>query len=237
VDFLEGIKHDLTSSSDETPAPEWAKNSEYQTRMEQDALKKIAANTLNIEKLNNTNNKLQNTIAKEGILKGLLYETGKRLELAVIDALGTLGYQAEGYDDGTLELDQVIASPEGERFIGECEGKDSKAINVTKFRQLNDSLAADFERDEVEEKAKGIIFGNPFRLIPPRDRTEWFTQKAVSGATREGVALIKTPDLYAVAKYVQDCDDKDFAKKCRKAISENQGGIVDFPEIPNEAEV
>ena len=82
-----------------------------------------------------------------------MYESGKPLENAVIKALKILGYSAENYDDGKLELDQVIISPEGDRFIGECEGKDNKDIDITKFRQLQDGLNADFEREEVSEKA------------------------------------------------------------------------------------
>ena len=232
VAFLEAIKQNLVHSSEMTPAPEWAQSIEYQTKREQEARKKLAANKLKIEKLKSMNDNLQDVLTEECVLKGLLYETGKPLEAAVTIALKVLGYQAENYDDGKLELDQVIISPEGERFIGECEGKDSKAINVTKFRQLNDSLAADFERDEVEEKAKGIIFGNPSRLVPVQDRTEWFTAKATSGAAREGVVLIKTPDLYAVAKYVQDSGDIDFAKKCREAITAGGGQIAIFPDVP-----
>ncbi|MCD4724968.1 MAG: hypothetical protein K8R63_08995 [Bacteroidales bacterium] len=70
----------------------------------------------------------------------MLYETGKPLEQAVIKALKLLGYQAENFDDGILELDQIIISPENIRYIGECEGKDKKDIDVGKFRQLQDSL-------------------------------------------------------------------------------------------------
>ena len=62
-------------------------------------------------------------------------------------------FKAENFDDGKLELDQVITSPEGVRFIGECEGKDNKQIDITKFRQLSDSLNEDFERENVNEKA------------------------------------------------------------------------------------
>lgn len=236
VKYLAAIKKYLASGNEITPPPDWVNADQYKTHSQQTAEKKIAENIGKIRELEEANSKLYIHVEDAARLKGLLYETGKQLEQSVTIALSILGYSAEGYDDGKLELDQVIVSPESERFIGECEGKDSKAINVTKFRQLNDSLAADFERDEIEEKARGIIFGNPSRLLSPQDREEWFTQKAISGATREGVALIKTPDLYTVAKYVQDHDDKDFAEKCRKAISESKGGMVDFPKIPDEVE-
>ena len=161
----------------------------------------------------------------------LLYETGKLLENAVSKALKILGYlQAENYNDGKLELDQVIVSPEGDRFIGECEGKDSTAINVDKFRQLNDSLYEDFQREEVLEKANGIIFGNPQRLSEPNKRTLTFTEKCINNARREKVGLVLTMDLFKAAKRVADTGDEEYARKCRQAIKEQLGEVVVFPE-------
>lgn len=232
VDFLSDIKKNLLSGINITPPPAWSNDIKYQTEAEIDANDKINKNREKIKKLKEDNEKLQDIVNQESVLKGLLYETGKPLEDSVTEALKLLGYNAENYDDGTLELDQVITSPEGNRLIGECEGKDNKMINVTKFRQLSDSLSADFERDDVNEKAKGVLFGNPFRLTEPRDRNEWFTKKAIFGAEREKVSLVKTSDLYVIAKHIKDkkADDK-FISDCRKAIYE-QSGIVKFPEIP-----
>lgn len=164
-------------------------------------------------------------------MSALLYETGKPLENAVSKALKILGYvQAENYNDGKLELDQVIVSPEGDRFIGECEGKDSTAINVDKFRQLNDSLYEDFQREEVQEKANGIIFGNPQRLSEPDKRTLTFTEKCINNARREKVGLVLTMDLFKAAKRVADTGDEEYARKCRQAIKEQLGEVVVFPE-------
>ncbi len=230
VSFLDAIKKGLLFSGISTPPPSWSNDLKYQTEAEVDANSKIDKNREKIKKLKEANKKLQDIVNQEGVLKGLLYETGKPLEDSVTEALKLLGYNAENYDDGTLELDQVITSPEGNRLIGECEGKDSKMINVTKFRQLNDSLSADFERDDVDEKAKGVLFGNPFRLTDPKDREEWFTQKAISGAEREKVSLVKTSDLYVIVKYIKDKKASDkFINDCRKAIYE-QSGVVKFPK-------
>ena len=162
-------------------------------------------------------------------LKDLLFETGKPLELAVIKALETLGFSASNYDDGILELDQVIISPEKIRYIGECEGKDNKAIDISKFRQLQDSLNEDFEREDVEEKAFGILFGNPQRLLPINERTNFFTQKCINGAQREKIALIKTTDLFKVSKYLSEKEDEEYQKKCRDAIYNGLGTIIEFP--------
>jgi hypothetical protein len=128
----------------------------------------------------------------------------------------------------------VTSSPEKNRYIGETEGKDNKDINVTKFRQLVDALNADFARVEVKEKAFGILFGNAERLKEPEKRKLDFTAKCKSGAEREKIALVRTIDLFAVAKYLNENDDEKFKKECREAIHKGLGKIVVFPEIPNK---
>ncbi|QKZ14192.1 hypothetical protein [Spirosoma sp. KUDC1026] len=140
-----------------------------------------------------------------------------------------LGYSAEGFDDGRLELDQIIISPEGDRFIGECEGKDTKDIDVSKFRQLQDALNEDFAREEVSEKAYGILFGNPQRLTSPFERTLDFTDKCKRGAEREKIALIRTADLFNAAQYVTEFKDEAYKVQCRQAIREQLGSVVVFP--------
>jgi len=196
--------------------------------------KAIDKNTKEIEKIKLRNEKLQVELEEEQALKDLLFEQGKPLENAVIESLKVLGYEAENYDDGELELDQVINSPEGQRFIGECEGKDNKDINITKFRQLLESLNADFAREEVEEKAFGILFGNPERLKNPAERTLDFTKKCKICAEREKIALIKTTDLFVVTKYLKENKDTAYQKACRKAIHDGLGKIVRFPSIPKK---
>jgi len=177
------------------------------------------------EKVNNLNS----VIEEQEELKDLLFETGKPLEDAVIKALKILGFSAENYDDGELELDQIIISPEGIRYIGECEGKDSKDIDVSKFRQLLDGLAADFEKENVTEKAFGILFGNAQRLFDPVERSLDFTAKCKSGAKREKIGLIKTFDLFRIAKIIVENDNLEYAKICRDAIQNQLGEIIIFP--------
>lgn len=173
-------------------------------------------------------------MSEELEIKNLLFEAGKHLEHAVTKALKVLGYHAEGYDDGTLELDQVIISPEGERYIGECEGKDNRAIDISKFRQLADAIHEDFERDEVSNEAIGILFGNPHRLLKPADRKDYFTKKCLDGAKRRSYALVRTPDLFIVTKYLLENNNKSYQKKCRETIRNGLGDIVRFPNVPKK---
>lgn len=231
LNCLAQIDKSLRSRNAKSSKPEWLNNTKFEL---QEALKTkelISKNEKEIDLRIEENKKLNSALEEQEVLKDLLYETGKPLELAVIKALKILGYQAENYDDGKLELDQIIKSPEGDRFIGECEGKERKAIDVSKFRQLLDGLNADFEREEVTEKAYGLLFGNPQRQILPDQRNFDFTQKCKNGAEREGIGLIKTTDLFTVCKYVQENDAVEYAAKCRAAIKNQLGNVIVFPEV------
>lgn len=231
---LLAIDQQLIHNSEKTPNPKWAIKREFTAKRALAIQKLIQKNEKKIEDINSKIRELNLELAEENIINDLLFEQDKPLENAVTKALTILGYQAENYDDGVLELDQIIISPEKQRFIGECEGKDSKDINITKFRQLLESLNADFARDEVQEKAFGILFGNPQRLTYPEKRKLDFTQKCKIGAEREKIALVKTTDLFIVAKYLKENKNEKYKKACRNAIYNGLGKIVEFPKIPQK---
>ena len=215
-----------------TPTPTWVLNS---NEFELPAESKINENLLLIEskiaRLNERKNKLIAELTNARGLKRLLFEKGPPLEEAVISALRLLGFKAEPFDDGSSEFDVVFSSREG-RFIGEVEGKDSKAINIDKFRQLETNIQEDFQRDETEEIAQGALFGNAFRFIPPEERGDWFTNKCLMAAKRADISLVRTTDLFRVAKYLSGKRSAAFAKKCRVAILKSSG-FVEFPPIPH----
>jgi hypothetical protein len=177
---------------------------------------------------------LHQQIIDVGTIRRLLYEQGQQLEIAVVESMRMLGFKAERFSDGKSEFDVVFVSAEG-RFLGEVEGKDSKPINIEKFSQLERNINEDFARDEVSVPAKGVLFGNAFRLQPPDKRGEFFTEKCCQAAKRTGSALIRTPDLFAVAKHLRiHPGDLDFARRCREAILNTVGNVVVFPASPNE---
>jgi hypothetical protein len=119
------------------------------------------------------------------------------------------------------------------RCLGEVEGKDTKAINIDKFSQLERNLHEDFAREDVTKYAKGVLFGNAFRLAPLGERVEFFTEKCLSAAKRVGAALVRTPDLFAPAKYIKENPaDRDYRRQCRDAILNSQGDVVTFPTPP-----
>ena len=199
---------------------------------EKELISKISSIEINISELNKELDINRQELSHVRDLKNLLYETGKPLEKAVENALHILGYNAENYNDGVLELDHVIISPENFRYIGECEGKDSTAIDISKFRQLADEINEDFEKPENNSEAFGLLFGNPQRFLHPNERNLNFTQKCIEGAKRKGYGLIITADIYPICKYIKENNDMSYAKLCRDAIHDGLGGIIKFPEIP-----
>lgn len=232
IQSITQIDKQIKHHSNKTPAPKWVEDEIYLTKKAFELIKLLKTNEEKLEQLKTKKESYLVKLAKEHTLKDLLFESGKPLENAVTEALLILGFNAENYDDGTLELDQVVLSPEKHRYIGECEGKDTKDINITKFRQLVESLNADFAREEIEEKAFGILFGNPQRLTSPEKRSLDFTKKCKIGAAREKIALVRTPDLFLVTKYLKENRNRKFAKECRDAIYKGLGEVVQFPKLP-----
>lgn len=220
-----------------TIKPDWIRTDKLKLNCAESLKEKLNLNTIEIEKLKEQNLSIREKIEDIEELHNLLFETGKPLEKSVRKALKILGYEAEGYDNGKLELDQIIVSPEGYKYIGECEGKNDKPIALNKFRQLLDSLKNYmYSEDEVKE-VYGILIGNPCRLTNPEERgNEEFTPHCIDGARREKIGLLTTESLFYVARYIQENNDMEFAKKCRDAIFEQLGGVIVFPDIPSKEE-
>ena len=185
-------------------------------------------NNIVLQNVWKVNEYLKKQLIDDTWIKGLLYESGKPLEKAIIEALKILEFKVDTFDDGDSEFDVVFTSKEG-RFLGEAEGKDNKAINIDKHSQLERNLSEDFEKNDSNKYAKGVLFGNAERLKPLDTRGDFFTKKCITASKRIKTALIKTTDLFSVVKKIKETRDKTFAEKCRLAILNTEGNIVNFP--------
>jgi hypothetical protein len=230
--IIVGIADSLARGIAVTPPPEWSRDSQYQLRKERELAEKIAVVDQKVASLQTSREQLSNELAAVGRLRALLYEQGRQLEAGIIDALRAMGFTASSYKEAQSEFDVVFSSPEG-RFLGEAEGKDTKPINIDKLSQLERNLQEDFQREEVTEFAKGVLFGNAHRLMPPAERGEWFTAKCISGARRANIALVRTVDLFAPARYLKEHDDPEYAAACRQALFQADGKMVEFPVPPD----
>ena len=184
----------LRSSGEMSAIPDWLIQDTFVLPKEKKIRDKLVVAESKLESLQKEKEQLEQQITDESLLKHLLYETGKPLENAVHLALELIGFHVSKYEDSESEFDVVFECKQG-RLIGEVEGKDSKAINIDKLRQLEMNIHEDFARDEVSDMAKGALIGNAFRLIEPKERTDFFTSKCITAANRSGTALIRTTDI------------------------------------------
>ena len=226
------LQEALVAETAHTPTPQWTKSDVFRLSDESTIQRSIETTTTKIEQLESQRIEYEAQLKTAGELRYLLYEQGKPLEKSVLQALQLFGFDAKGFKEDGSEFDAVFSSAEG-RFIGEVEGKDNKAINIDKFSQLERNLNEDFARDGVEQFAKGVLFGNAFRLQPPPERENPFTEKCRTAAKRLGVALVRTEDLFAPSRYMKDKRDDEYGKRCREAIFATSGDIVTFPAPPD----
>lgn len=223
----------LRASNSISPAPAWLNSSEYELPNEIIIREKLLEVSKKLDDLQLQKRKLESDLIDEGLLKRLLFEKGHTLEDSILHALKIIGFSANKYKDSESEFDAVFESSEG-RFLGEAEGKDNSAIGIDKLRQLEMNIHEDLSRDEVSEPAKGVLFGNAYRLTPLGDRGDFFTVKCRSAAQRSRTALVATTELFMVVQYLIGNPDEDFSRECRRAILEANGEFVKFPELPNK---
>jgi hypothetical protein len=231
--FLEaiiGLDLELRSSSEVTPQPNWAESEDFKFSKERKIFSDLVDNEIIIEEAQKKKEKLTEDLKDAGSFRALLYEKGRPLESTVIHALTVLGFRASNYKDGESEFDAVFESPEG-RLLGEAEGKDNKAVNIDKLRQLALNIHEDLAREDIKSPAKSVLFGNAFRLLPLDQRGEPFTDKCVSGATTSSTALVFTPDLFKVIRYLVENENLEYAKECRKILTTTIGRVI-FPKLP-----
>ena len=221
----------LQAAAQLTPPPEWVDGSEYRLAAEQQLKEKIQGTRERIDELNATRSTLEKELQKAGRLRHLLYEGGKPLEAATLEALALFGFNARSFEDGASEFDAVFESSEG-RCLGEVEGKDNRPIDINKLSQLERNIHEDFEKENVDVYAKGVLFGNAFRLKPVAERKHAFTDKCVAGAQRIKVALVRTPDMFEPARHLKARHNAAYARRCRRAIFEAEGTVVQFPDPP-----
>lgn len=225
------IDKNLRPGSDATPAPSWASNPTFELGGERELSRQLTAAEVHLTDAQQRYTVLQKQVEAAAELRGLLFEKGKRLEHLVREALTRLGFTATAYRDASSEFDVVFECPEG-RLIGEVEGKDTKPINVDKLRQLTMNISEDLQRDDVAAPAKGVLFGNGYRLAAPTERAMAFTEKCIGSAPTYSVALVPTTELFRVVAYLSKQEDESFARACRDALLTTVG-ILSFPDTPD----
>lgn len=220
----------IQSSEDASPEPTWVKNNDFLLNSEKTLTSELNKAQERLKRAKIAVENVENKLKEEGRLRGLLYEKGKALEHSILNALLHMGFEVSQYRDRNSEFDVVFICEDG-RLLGEAEGKDNKAINVDKLRQLSMNIHEDLSREDVLIPAKGVLFGNAYRLQSPNERAIQFTEKCINAAKSSSTALIATSELFKAVQYILESNDKAFTSACRKAILEGVG-LVEMPMPP-----
>lgn len=237
INIIVEIDKNLNKEIIKTPKPKWLESDEnYSINISENIKSELENIYKEINELNEKKETLNQNLKKEEQIKDLLFENGKPLENAIIEALRILGYEAENIYIDNNETDILAKSPGGEIFCCEAEGKDNNAIDITKFRQLLDHIVIYKKHIEYKSNVNGILFGNAYRKEELANRAEeYFTEHCLQGAISNNFILIKTTDLFFVIRDIKNCNDnekiEEYKKKCREAILNSKGKIVTFPKI------
>lgn len=234
IETLRSISTSIKAPVQGIVAPEWAQDNAFKNQREIDLKNQLNEINHSVEELLEKAQEIEGHIESNCWPRCLLFGNGHALEKAVIRSMELLGFQAEHYQSPQSEFD-VVLEYDGQRFIGEVEGRDNKLIDITKMRQLAMNLKEDLRRDDVTVQARGILFGNAYRLIKPSDRpNECFTRKCLNTARVDKTILIRTCDLFIVANYLSCTEDSRFAAACRDSIIRSNGSEVEFPSIESQ---
>jgi len=212
--------------------PDWTNQEQFRLEKILELIKGKAKLEIQLKIINSSIEEYNIQLQETNIPKLLLFGTGKPLEKAIRIVLRQIGFTAEHFEDEDSEFDVKFESHEGQ-FLGEAEGKESKAVDITKLSQLMRNITEDLTKDDVKEPAKGVLFGNGFRFIEPTKRKEQFTDKCIKSAKAQRIALIKTTDLFTLHQFFAKKENTNFAKQCRAEILKT-AGIVKFPAIPDK---
>lgn len=230
VSTLVALDKVLRATGEVTPEPTWASDERFSLATEIALRVQLLMVEREVEEAQKRKEQVATELASAAAFRGLLYEKGKPLEAVIIEALQLFGFTAAPFKESDSEFDVVFESIEG-RLIGEAEGKDSKAVNIDKLRQLSMNIHEDLQRESVTTPAKPVLFGNGFRLQPLNERVDPFTEKCRSAAATSSTALVFTPDLFPSVQYLVNNSDPGYAKACRAAIL-GSTGRVSLPTPP-----
>ncbi len=220
----------LRTEAELTPEPAWATEAMFALGTESTLRVQLLDAERKVEEAQRHKEQLAETLRSAGAYRGLLFEKSKPLENVIIDALRLLGFTAAPLKESDSEFDVVFESAEG-RLIGEAEGKDNKAVNIDKLRQLSMNILEDLRRESTTTPAKPVLFGNGFRLQPLSERSDPFTEKCHSAAATSSTALVFTPDLFWPIQYLVSNLDAEYARTCRQALVSSTGRVA-FPPPP-----
>lgn len=200
VEFLEELiqaARQLKTKEHKQPQPEWAATLFLPN--EQALHDELSSVNNQIELLKLKLIETENALGKFADRKILLTGTGDNLESEVEKIFRQLGFEILASE---RNRDDLIITYNGQTAVVEIKGVAGSAAE-RHAAQLEKWVADYFERNEV--KAKGVLLVNPYKDLPPHERTEpAFPSQMVPYSTRREHCLLTTIQLLNLYYYVQD---------------------------------
>jgi hypothetical protein len=236
IDFAETLARELLLLADmAAAAPDWVDNPEFRLASEAGARAQIEELEERLRALQRDIANKRRDLSEASRLKDLMFAAGPRLDEAVVQALLALGFEPEATDIVASGLDTPFRCPEG-RIFGAAEGTDNGPVGLSRLPQLTYRVLEDAERDEAEEPAKGVLFGNAHRLTPPALREACFSDKCARMATSTSLALLDTVTLFHAVQRQLETGDEDAARAFRSQLVASSGVVkANLLETPRAA--
>jgi len=188
IDF---ILTEIIGKYEELPPPDWIEDYKLPIESIQERREGLRTKIRNLyDKLIKVNQQLNELL----IFRQLLYETGIPLQNIIKRAFEFIGIPVTkpkySNADHAIEFGNVV-------FLLEVKGK-KDAIDIKDLRQLTSYIDEwYYEKKPSDPDCKGILVGNPWREVNPKERNQiFFTQDAVSQAKRRQDVLITTLFLF-----------------------------------------
>jgi hypothetical protein len=211
-----------------TPPPPYAAEQEYALWGESERRRAVEDAVEALHRVQARQGKEETALCTIQRWRGLLYETGLRLQETVVEALNLLGFNAESVEGTRGELDIVAESPLG-LVIGEVTSRERGQVPQDEVDRLHGKAAA-YEVTMQAKSAARVLLANAWPEKRPAERPPHFTDGALQTAVKLGVRLVTTSDLFRAIQHVlAHREDEDFKELCRKTILSGPGGVVELP--------
>lgn len=189
-----------------TPPPKWV--SAIEIPGESSLKHNLAEEQAELEELEATIGRLQESLNELQKIKGILYETGLTLQELVKSALDKLGVKIRP----SVVTDEFIIEIDGSEALIEVKGN-VRSITKDDVAQLVADLMEHLKT--TGQEINGILIGNGWRLEPPEQRDignkTLFSRDATRVAENHNIGLLSTTELFRA--YCQTLEDPTHKEK------------------------
>ena len=161
-------------------------------------------------------------------MRRLLFEQGRPLESAILEALRLFGFEAKPFSDGESELMLSLSVLRADA-LERPKVKTIKPLTLTSLVNWSATCRKICSR-RSNRLCEGRFVRKRLSVTATAGAGQFLYRKVHISAQRALASTVHTPDLFAPAKYLKENpSDLEYAKHCREAIFRSEGEIVTFP--------